>query len=143
MHQPMGRSSHQQKYRYQILRICFSHDTETLHAMLPEDPRCSTLHKRYLRQLEEISSGSSLESVTHVLQPGFQHPPSHAIAEKDHACREAFARLRKRLDEAARNLEATGYNMNRNFVAKITQLECGVETAISPSHLDFLGVALR
>ena len=111
--------------------------------MLPKYTGGSTLDERYPSQFEQIGFGSRFESVAHVLQRGFEHSPSHPIAEEDHAGREAFAGLRKCLYEPSRNLKAASDNVDRNLVAEVTKLEGRVETAISPSKIDFLSGVLR
>ena len=127
----------QQQYRHQILRLSLRHRPQPLIPILPKHPGSSTLYKRYLRQVQQISFRPGFQAVDHVLERGFEHPPAHLVAEVYHARGEAFADLSQGLHEAAGDLELAGDEVDGCFVAEVPELESGVEAAVDSRGADF------
>ncbi len=78
-----------------------------------------------------------------MLQHGRKHTPAHALAELDHACSEAVARLREGLDETPRSVVFPGDGVDGEFVAEVSELEGGIEAAVDTCSGDFGGRTFR
>lgn len=74
-----------------------------------------------------------------MLQGGFEHPPTHFVAEIDHARRETFADLGEGLHEAAGDFESASDDVDGCFVAEVAELERGVEAAVDSGGADLRG----
>ena len=72
-----------------------------------------------------------------------KHSHSHSIAKLDHTCGKAFARLREVLHEASGSLVPACDRVDRELVAKVTQLEGCIEATIDTCGISFFRISLR
>lgn len=73
-----------------------------------------------------------------MLQSNLQHPPAHSVAEAYHPCCKPFAYLSYGLHKAARDSVFAGYDMDRGFIAKVSELKGSIESAVESSGPDLL-----
>ena len=78
-----------------------------------------------------------------MLERRFEHPPTHLVAEVDHARGETLADLGEGLHEAAGNLELASDEVDGCFVAQVAELEGGVEAAVDSGGVHFRGSGFR
>ena len=135
--------TYHQQNRKQFLGLGLRDASQTFQPVFPENSGRAAFHKRDCGQFEQIGFGSGFETVAHVLEGAFEHPPTHAITEMDHARGEAFAGLGERLDESSRNLEFASHSMDRNLVTKVPELKGRIKTAIGSGNVHLVRVPFR
>lgn len=74
-----------------------------------------------------------------MLESGFEHSPTHLVAEIYHARCETFADLGEGLHEAARDFELASDDVDGCFIAEVAELEGSVEAPVDPGNTDFWG----